>query len=291
MKNNNEQPTIVPEKPAPDESMPNISLGNFAVPKGEDWYSQVDQREYGEVQRITYKSSLTAADKHANIVLPVNYNKNSTNSYPVLYLLHGLTGNENSWLSDSLNAKYIVQNLHEDLGVPEMIIVCVNSIVNETEKEPAITSSELTSVYDKTGQDIVENIMPYVNENYRVLQGKKNTAIAGYSMGGREALLTAFKYQEKFGYVGALSSAPFGDSVITNVPNVPDFSLSSNSAGFEFVLICVGGFDTLINVTIEIAAKLKSSNIEHSYYIVPFGSHLPPVWRNGLYNFAKRIFI
>lgn len=274
--------------PTPEEEV-------FILPKGDDWYSKIEGIDYGKTEYITYHSALTNAEKHANIVLPAGYSSNSSKYYPVLYLLHGLgmqgimSGDENSWID--MGAKYIIQNLHKELNIPEMIIVCVNCIVNEMEEQPPMNSEELTIVYDKTSEDIVESVMPYVNKNYRTLQDKNNTAIAGYSMGGREAILTAFKYQDKFGYIGAFSSAPFGKNVITSVPNVPDFKIDENSTGFKKILLCVGGLDTIAGVTRALDEKLTNANITHLCYSVPFGNHLPPVWRNGLYNFAKRIFV
>ena len=88
-----------------------------------------DYTEGDEIEHITYYSSVAGADKHANVILPVDYDPEK--SYPVLYLLHGLMSDEYSWIDGVYNlemgANYIVQNAHYFDGAPEMIVVCVNS--------------------------------------------------------------------------------------------------------------------------------------------------------------------
>lgn len=254
-----------------------------------------DYTEGEEIIKIEYDSSVSGGKKHANVVLPPDYD--SEKRYPVLYLLHGLKCDEDSWTGSvygyQMNAQYIVQNAHYFDGAPEMIVVCVNSLVNPTETEPAwqyfSPSEELAETYDLTGRDITECLMPYINENFSTLTDKNNTAIAGFSMGGREALLTAFAYQDKFGWVGAFSSASFGDNVISASTYVPDFKLDEGSDGFRYVNVTVGIFDTLAAVSKNIHTKLDAAGVRHSYDTV-LGIHSPLVWRNALNKFVQRIF-
>lgn len=256
-----------------------------------------DYTEGEEIEHITYYSSVAGADKHANVVLPPDYDP--AKRYPVLYLLHGLMSDENSWLDGvyglPMGAQYIVQNACYFDGTPEMIVVCVNSLVNATETEPEWSMlppsapPELAQTYDLTGRDIVECLMPYVNSHYSTLTGKDNTAIAGYSMGGREAMLTAFDYQDVFGWVGAFSSASFGENVISSSTYVPDFTLDEGSDGFRYVQITVGMLDTLAPVSSGICDKLDAIGVEYTYESV-FGMHSPTVWRGALKTFVQNIF-
>ena len=242
-----------------------------------------DYTEGDEIEHITYYSSVAGADKHANVVLPPDYDPEKR--YPVLYLLHGLMSDEYSWLDGvyglPMGAQYIVQNACYFDGTPEMIVVCVNSLVNATETEPEWSMlppsapPELAETYDLTGRDIVECLMPYVNSQYSTLTGKDNTAIAGYSMGGREAMLTAFDYQDVFGWVGAFSSA--------------SFTLDEGSDGFRYVQITVGMLDTLAPVSSGICDKLDAIDVEYTYESV-FGMHDPSVWRGALKTFVQNIF-
>lgn len=257
-----------------------------------------DYTEGDEIEHITYYSSVAGADKHANVILPVDYDPEK--SYPVLYLLHGLMSDEYSWIDGvyglEMGANYIVQNAHYFDGAPEMIVVCVNSLVNATETEPEwdmfppSAPPELAETYDLTGRDITECLMPYINAHYSTLTGKENTAIAGYSMGGREAMLTAFAYQDIFGWVGAFSSASFGTDVVSASDYVPDFTLDKGSDGFYYVQVTVGGLDTLAPVSRNICARLDEIGVEYTYNTVFLGMHSPSVWRSALNDFVKNIF-
>lgn len=256
-----------------------------------------DYTEGDEIEHITYYSSVAGADKHANVVLPPDYDESKR--YPVLYLLHGLSCDENAWLDGvygfSMGAQYIVGNAHYFDGAPEMIVVCVNSLVNATETEPEWSMlppsapPELAQTYDLTGRDIVECLMPYINSHYSTLTDKHNTAIAGFSMGGREAMLTAFDYQDVFGSVGAFSSASFGENVVSSSTYVPDFTIDEGSDGFDYVQITVGMLDTLLGVSANISDRLDEIGVEHKYNIL-LGSHDPLVWNYALQTFVLKIF-
>ena len=278
---------------APDED---IVYEDIVYEKPENYlaYRAVEGFDYtegDEIVKMTYYSSVAGADKHANVILPPDYDESKR--YPVLYLLHGLSCDENAWLDGvygfSMGAQYIVQNAHYFDGAPEMIVVCVNSLVNEDETEPEWTGGALTSTYDLTGRDIVECLMPYINSHYSTLTGKENTAIAGFSMGGREAVLTAFAHQDLFGWLGAFSPASFGENVVSSSDYVPDLTLDSGSDGFGYVQLAVGILDTLKAVSDNLSERLDEIGVEHSYTVY-LGSHDPSVWRYGLEEFVKNIF-
>ena len=235
---------------------------------------------------ITYPSDITGTDRHAMIFLPADYDENK--EYPVLYLLHGLDGSHRTWRNKS--ADIILQNLYYFDDVPEMIVVCPNSAVNEDEDTDDLEIKEKVAVYDLTGRDLVENLMPYINENYPVKTGPENTAIAGNSMGGRNTLYTAFTYPELFGYVGVFSSASVVQREGYNgilTPLLEDLSLDKE---FELLMLCVGRTDNVCgNVTYELHELMTDEGIEHIFYDTE-GGHQNTVWQNALYNFAKKLF-
>lgn len=132
---------------------------------------------YRSPQTITYYSGLTQTMRHAMVFLPADYDEKK--SYPVLYLLHGYGGSHRTWRNKK--ADVLLQNLSYFEDVPEMIVVCPNSNVNE--------------------EELVGYLMPYINSNYPVMQDREHTAVAGNSMGGRNALAVAYRYPEHFGYV------------------------------------------------------------------------------------------
>lgn len=245
---------------------------------------------YRSPDTITYHSDITNTDRHAMIFLPADYDEDK--EYPVLYLLHGLDGSHRTWRNKS--ADIILQNLYYFEDVPEMIVVCPNSAVNEKEDTDDLDIKDKIYTYDLTGKDLVENLMPYINSHYPVKTGRENTAIAGNSMGGRNTMYTAFTYPELFGYVGAFSSAGvLVDNTYSGVmhPLLDDLDIPEGTGDFKLLMLCVGRTDDVCgNVTYRLHDVMTEKGISHIFYDVE-GGHQNTVWQNALYNFAKKLFV
>lgn len=242
--------------------------------------------EYPAYTTISYYSKVTDTIRHANVILPIGYDE--TKSYPVLYLLHGLGGSHKTWINKK--ADVIIQNLIYFQDVEPMILVLPNSELNEIENTDALAWYEKAKYYDKTEEDLTECLMPYIEKHYSVKEGRKNRAIAGNSMGGRNTMNTAFKHPELFGYVGVFSSANVfesgGKSGFSGLLSDEDFA----GKEFELFLLMVGKQDDVCGwVTPVIHEKLEKNGIDHVYYEVE-GGHNTYVWQNALYNFVLRIF-
>lgn len=244
---------------------------------------------YGTVESITYHSDVTGGDRHARVWLPEGYDGNER--FPVLYLLHGMDGDENSWLRK--DADIILENLHYLNGAPEMVVVFPNCNVNAGEDIAKCSWPEIVDTFDLVGQDITDNLMPYVNEHYKVLTDKNNTAIAGNSLGGREALMTAFTHQEIFGYIGAFSTiTPLADASSEYSEAklaMKEFSIDENSDGFRLIMMNVGDKDPYIENSYNVDRSLSDAGIDHIFYVMD-GRHNDRVWRNSIYNFGRLIF-
>lgn len=243
--------------------------------------------QYRKPEEIAYPSEITGTDRHAMVFLPVGYKEGK--HYPVLYLLHGLTGSHRTWRNKS--ADIILQNLYYFENVPEMIVVCPNSAVNEKESTENLSLSDTIQVYDLTCKELVENLIPYINSHYPIKTGRENTAIAGNSMGGRNTLFAAFSHPEIFGYVGAFSSASIlPDETYSHVPPLMK-ELNPPSKMFPLLMLSVGISDDVCgDVSYKLHNLMLSKNIEHIFYDTE-GGHEDSVWQNALYNFAKKLFI
>mgnify|MGYP000441575505 CR=1 FL=1 len=263
----------------------------IAVDLSDNPYFMTEQEgfEYSEPETITYSSEVTGTERHANVLLPADYDESK--EYPVLYLLHGLDGSHRTWKNK--NGHIIIQNLHYLYGVPEMIVVCPNSSVNEKEDTDGLDIHGKVAAYDLTEEDIVTSLMPYINSHYSVKQGRENTAIAGNSMGGRNALYTAFKHQDLFGYVGAFSSAHVlrdetSGSILSHM--IDDFTVDPQYGGFQMIMVCVGRQDNVCGgESYKIHENMTKNGVEHIFYDME-GGHENSVWQNNLYNFGKRLF-
>ena len=268
-----------------------VNEDGIAVDLSENPYFMTKQPgfEYNEPETITYPSEVTGTDRHANILLPVDYDEEK--EYPVLYLLHGLDGSHRTWKNK--DGHIIIQNLHYLYDVPEMIVVFPNSAVNEEEDTDDLGIYDKVAAYDLTEQDIVTSLMPYINSHYSVKQGRENTAITGNFMGGRNSLITAFRHQELFGYVGAFSSAHVlkdGTEGVIRSNLIDDFVIDPDQGDFELLMICVGRQDNVCGgETYRIKNNMDKNNVNYVFYDME-GGHENSVWQNALYNFGMRLF-
>lgn len=245
--------------------------------------------EYPEALTISYSSGLTEAKRHASVILPVDYNESK--SYPVLYLLHGLGGSHRTWLNKK--ADIIIRNLNYFMDIPEMIVVLPNSEVNEAEDTDDLSLAEKVAAYDKTEEDLVNYLMPYIANNFSIKTGRENTAIAGNSMGGRNTLCTAFRHPELFGYVGAFSSANVLERPEASALGglLTDVKWNPEVEPFTLFMLMVGKTDDVCGwVTYDLDKRLTQEEIPHIFYDVS-GGHNTYVWQNAIYNFCQRIFI
>ncbi len=266
-----------------------VNEDDIAVDLSENPYfmTKIPGFQYASAERISYQSKVTNTTKHARILLPVDYDESK--EYPVLYLLHGWGGSDKTWLNK--DADIIIQNTFYLNDVPEMIVVFPNSCVNEEEDVDDMSFIEASHVYDLTAEEIMTSLMPYVNEYYSTMTDRDHTAVAGYSLGGKESLYTAFTNQDIFGYVGAFSAvSPIPDSEFESyAPTLEDLIIDETYGGFHYVLINVGIDDPYIRGTYIIEDELVANDIPHTYYEME-GEHENSVWQNALYNFLRHIF-
>ena len=242
---------------------------------------------YNKAERIQYESEVTNSTKHAYVLLPPNYDESK--KYPVLYLLHGWGGSDKTWLNK--DADIIIQNSFYLDDVQEMIVVFPNSCVNKEESVPKEDFIADSKIYDLTEKDLMTSLMPYVNEHYSTYTDRNHTAIAGYSLGGKESLYTAFTHQDVFGYVGSFSTvSPIPDeNGVEYAATMTDFVIDENIGGFHYMLINTGVDDPYIAGVHTVENALKRNQIPHVYYEME-GRHENKVWQNALYNYLKHIF-
>ena len=161
---------------------------------------------YPDFSRCTYFSTTTGRETHMNILLPDHYDQER--KYPVLYLLHGFFDNEEWMARREVSLSRILTNLQLDGHAKEMIVV-LPYIYCSTDQD-ICTGMDLKSclAYDNFINELVNDLMPYVESHFPVATGRQNTAISGFSMGGREALFISFRRPDLFTYVGACCPAP-----------------------------------------------------------------------------------
>ncbi len=173
-------------------------------PEGYD--QKRDGVSYPQFEKYSYYSHTAERDTNVNVLLPADYDENK--EYPVLYILHGFYNNEDWMSSGSVALSQILTNLQADGEAEEMIVVLPYIFCSK--ELPYCTGMDLENcfAYDNFINDLTGDLMPFIEENFSVAKGRENTAITGFSMGGRESLFIGFMHPELFGYIGAVCPAP-----------------------------------------------------------------------------------
>lgn len=252
-----------------------------------------DDVTYGEVEKIEYYSTTTGKKRKANIILPAGYTTDKR--YPVLYLLHGISGDENEWL-DQGRPKYIIGNLISQGLAKEMIVVIPNCRARANDQASSEFSLEHYAAFDNFINDLKVNLMPYMKENYSIAEGRKNTAIAGLSMGARESLNIGLHMPETFGYIAAFSCGygvfAYTANGVTEPGLFTEETMRLPDAYKDNTLLMLNngtseGGENAIGGTCHKA--LEKNGTPHIFYVTE-GGHDFKVWKHGLYNFALQIF-
>lgn len=255
----------------------------------EEWLQQKPGIDYGKVEIIQYYSKVAGLNRTAYVMLPGGYNPNET--YPVVYLCHGINCGPSSYMD--IGAMNMLGNLiDKGMAVP-MIMIGTDNVVLTAEEKASMNSSNTRNSYNRALEDITESLMPYINSHYSVKTDKANTAISGFSMGGRTALYLGFARQDLFGYVYAVAPARNvvpGNTGGSTTPLLSGFNIDKKYGGFKLLAIVAGVDDTLCGPSTEKYDELlNEAGIKHMYYRVK-GAHENAVWQSEFYNMAKRIF-
>jgi len=240
-------------------------------PKGFD--APRDAIAHGTVATVEYGSKTVGGKRPMTVYTPPGYSKDA--KYPVFYLLHGATDDHNTWLKKG-SANAILDNLYADKKIVPMIVVMPNSYTEE-KKEGAKTGT--TKRFE---DDLLKDVIPYVESNYSVLADREHRAIVGWSMGGGQALRIGLNHLDTFAWVGGLSSAVFGGAPNLNDPDELNKKL-------RLLWVSCGDKDTLLKGNTALHNTLTEKKVAHIWHI-DSGPHEWAVPRNDLYLIAALLF-
>jgi enterochelin esterase-like enzyme len=239
----------------------------------------------GRVEVFEYDSTVTGARRKAVVYLPPRYS--SDRKYPVLYLLHGIGGNEWEW-SRYVHADAIVDNLIAAGKATPMIVVMPNGRALADDRAPAPDKTfapQNAEGFAKFERDLLDCLIPAVQAKYSVRTNREQRALAGLSMGGGQSLNFGLKHLDMFAWVGGFSSAPN-----TRAPSelVPDPAAAREK--LKMLYVSCGNKDGLISVSQAVHVYLKQQNVPHIWNVDDHG-HDGNTWGSNLYHFAQRLFI
>lgn len=267
----------------------------FLIGNGRADLYRVQDVPHGTLTHRWYDSPGLNMDRRLTIYTPPGY-ENSGEKYPVLYLLHGAGGDEKAWMELG-RAVQIMDNLIAGGSAKPMIVVMPNGNVIQDatpgEGEDGFYKPQfmVPKTMDGTYEATFEDIIRFVEENYRVKAAKSERAIAGLSMGGFHAMHISRYYPDTFDYVGLFSAAliPSDDATKKVYSNMEETLRIQKNNGFKLYWIAIGETDFLYQSNVKFRKKLDSLDLKYEYKESE-GGHIWRNWRIYLSEFVPRLF-
>ena len=236
----------------------------------------------GKIDSIQYESKTVGSIRKALVYTPPGFSKSK--KYPVLYLLHGIGGDEKEWLKGG-TPQIILDNLLAEGKIKPMIVVLPNGrAIKDDSAKGNIMAPDKVQGFANFERDLLDDLIPFIEKTYPALTDRENRAIAGLSMGGGQSLNFGLGNLDKFAWVGGFSSAPNTKQPEVLVPNPEEAKKK-----LKLLWISCGDADGLISFSKRTHEYLLKNNVPHVYYIEP-GVHDFKVWKNGLYMFSQFLF-
>jgi len=284
-----------------------ITLGpddKEAFPKAPQGFDRVrEDVEHGKLERVDYEATAVSPGlkRWMEVYTPPGYS--AEKKYPVLFLLHGIGGNEkHEWTgmgSSQGRAGVILDNLIADKKITPMVVVFPNGDVTTNTVAGSGGRPGGRGGFGGGGDaaqisgdgwgknfenDLLNDLIPFVQSHYSVYSDREHRALAGLSMGGGQSLDYGLSHLDTFAYVGGFSSAP---NTRTSEQLVPDPAKATQM--LKVLWISGGNKDGLLRITQGFHGYLKAHNVPHIYHVDDNG-HDFNHWKNSLYWFSQQIF-
>lgn len=237
---------------------------------------------HGKIDTIQYLSKTVGTHRKALIYTPPGYSEG--NKYPVLYLLHGIGGDEREWLNNG-HPQVILDNLYSRNKIEPMIVVLPNGRAMKDDRATGnMMDPEKVQAFATFEKDLLNDLIPFIEKHYPVITDRESRALAGLSMGGGQSLNFGLGNLDRFAWIGGFSSAPN-----TKKPEelIPDPGKAKEM--LKLLWISCGDQDRLLAFSQRTHDYLETHHVPHIYYIEP-GVHDFKVWKNDLYLFSQLLF-
>lgn len=256
---------------------------------------KVNDVPHGTVSKVWYNSPTLGTDRRMTVYTPAGYEKGNKR-YPVLYLLHGMGGDENAW-SELGRAAQILDNLIAQGKARPMIVVMTNgnSDLQAAPGESSLGFTQPTTQLPRTMDGSFETSFPeivkFIDKNYRTIANKKNRAIAGLSMGGFHSMHISKQYPDMFDYIGLFSAAIMPrENAKSPVYEDLEGKLARQFAKKPALYwIAIGNTDFLYQANKDYRKMLDEKNYPYTYRESD-GGHIWRNWRIYLSEFLPMLF-
>ena len=275
--------------------------------KDQDFYA-LKNVPHGQLRENLYYSKSTNAVRRCYVYTPPGYDENNSKRYPVLYLQHGMGENETGWGNQG-HAGLIMDNLIAEGKANPFIIVMDNSSVNfgaggpRAQRPPTRNNSDTTqqrrsgfgsfnfaAQFEKI---LIDEIIPFIDSNYRTIADQPHRAMAGLSMGGMQTRLITLAHLDTFSQIGIFSG---GSISLDDVNNAKGFK---DKVKLVFVSYGSRELENRRNSNArgpfggdpkENADAIKDAGINCHFYVSPQTAHEWQSWRRSLHEFAQLLF-
>lgn len=245
-----------------------------------DIVTKRDGIPHGKLEMIEYESKTVGATRKMQVYTPPGYTTDK--KYPVLYLLHGIGGDETEWQRFA-TPDVLLDNLIADGKAVPMIVVMPNGRAQKNDRAEGnvMASAPAFAVFER---DLLDDVIPAIESRYSVQADREHRALAGLSMGGGQSLNFGLGHLDIFAWVGGFSSAPNTKSPEELVPD-PEAAKKQ----LKLLWLSCGNKDGLIRISQAVHSYLKEKDVPHVWHVDGNG-HDATHWRNNLWLFAQRIF-
>ena len=246
------------------------------VPEGYD--KPRDGIPHGNLDVVEYDSKTVGTRRKAVVYTPPGYSTDT--KYPVLYLLHGIGGDENEWRRGG-HPEVILDNLIADKKAVPMVVVMPNGRAQADDRPSGGFGS--APAFARFEQDLLQDVIPFIESKYSVKADRESRALAGLSMGGGQSLNFGLGHLDTFAWVGGFSSAPNTKPGAELLPD-PD-----KAKQLKLLYVSCGNRDGLIRISQALHAYLKENNVPHVWHVDEH-AHDFQHWKKALYLFAQQVF-
>ena len=235
---------------------------------------------HGKLEMIEYDSKTVGTRRKMNVYTPPGYS--AAKKYPVLYLLHGIGGDETEW-ERFATPDVMLDNLIADGKATPMIVVMPNGRAQPNDRAEGNVFASAPA-FAKFEGDLLNDVIPTIESRYSAYTDREHRALAGLSMGGGQTVNFGLTHLDRFAWLGAFSEAPNSrppEELVTDP--------AATAAQLKLFWISCGNKDGLISFSQRMHRYLKEHQVPHVWN-VDDNAHDPAHWKNNLYHFASRIF-
>jgi enterochelin esterase family protein len=261
----------------------NWESSGIEIPEGPegDYYRFNKNIPHGQIRSIYYWSEVNGLERHVNVYVPAEYEKNPNKKYPVLYLIHGWGENENGWSVQGHMANIMDGLIESGKAVPMIIVMPSGDI--QTNSDVRKASGDITKIY-------INDLIPFIDKTFRTYTDKQHRAMAGLSRGGFQTCITVLNNMDKLAWMGTFSGF-FVRGGADSLQNAFNGAFKDADAFDNQIKLFFVSTGTEERSPKELVEALKAHGIKHIVFHESQGTaHEWLTWRRALNEFAPRLF-